>query len=195
MHMNSLQSTMWSGALVYISHYWLMSLIKYTCCTTDVCPAACLLYSIYRPDITAHTSKHINNKINLNLPCYFYICASNKYTPKILHICQMPKFFNVHRWGKCANINTMNEFLGINDMMSNVVPWRWWYQDWQWWCNSNTLAELANGQFSYKLWCVWQSTDTHTEMDNNFKFYRLQFGKAKSANNPNQSFQDQKTLL
>ena len=48
----------------YSSHYWHMSMNKYTCHMAHACPTACLLFSMHRSNITAHISK-INTKMQL----------------------------------------------------------------------------------------------------------------------------------
>ena len=71
----------------FISHYCHMSLNKYACHIAYVCPAACLLYYTYRPNITAHLSK-INDK--MPLPYVYQIL--HKYAPEIpyAHITKCP---------------------------------------------------------------------------------------------------------
>ena len=59
----------------HIWHYWHITLNKYTCHTTHLCPTALILYSRSRPHITAHTSQNkqetatfINHAIIIYVP-------------------------------------------------------------------------------------------------------------------------------
>ena len=61
-----------------------MSLNKYACHITHLCPTAVLLKPTYRPNITAQIHhKSINS--NIYSPHYCKICATNKYIPLIPH--------------------------------------------------------------------------------------------------------------
>ena len=78
-HMNSLHSTIWPGALVYI-HFTYMK-------TPHYC--------------TIHW-KSIN--CNIHLPCYCKIWATYRYALQMPQISHMPKLLNMHLRGKNANI-------------------------------------------------------------------------------------------
>ena len=75
----------------YISHYWHLN--KYVSHITDVCPTTLLLWPIYRPRITAHTSSKMKQstaanshmianyvpKTNVPLKCHIYATYANKF--------------------------------------------------------------------------------------------------------------------
>ena len=75
-------------------HYWCIPLNKYAHHITHIFPTACLLWSTYRPSITAHISKQ--QKIHFNLPCYCHMCPSSKYAPEMPHLCNIPKLLDMH---------------------------------------------------------------------------------------------------
>ena len=56
-HMNSLQSTVWPEACIYIYQYWHMLINKYACHITNVYPTVLILYPACRAHNTAHVSK------------------------------------------------------------------------------------------------------------------------------------------
>ena len=106
----------------YISHYWYMPMTKYAFHNAHTCSTAHLLYSRYRPLITAHFHQ---KSINCNfLPNYCKIYASIIYAPLIPYICHMPKLLDVHQWEKYANIYVTYELTAIDHVTRSAVH-RW----------------------------------------------------------------------
>ena len=73
----------------YISHYWHMSLNKYTSHTMHVCPTVQLLWFAYRPYIIAHTSpkkKQQQQTINYHSIAIYVLTTSMTFKYQIYMI-------------------------------------------------------------------------------------------------------------
>ena len=81
-----------------------MSLNKYAHHIAQICPLH-VYYSLHIDSTLLHI---VVTKCKFHLQCYWYTSAKNKYAPEMLHIWHMPKFHNVHQWGKYANMQHMN---------------------------------------------------------------------------------------
>ena len=128
--MSSMQSTFWSGTLIYIHFtFWHMLLNKCACDTGHIYPTALLLWSSYRPHITVYTSTKIETTMcNRYSKHYCQICVRNKYAPQMSHmqisscsdVRQLCQYLH-HAW---TSINIVARNIAIHSFhLIGICPW------------------------------------------------------------------------
>ena len=122
-YMNSLWwRIMWPGVLIYIiSHNWLIPLNKYSCHITHVYPSALILYSICRPNISAHTSKKQQTATFIYHAMPMHVSTRN--IPLKCHkFCICPNYLTCIYGRSMPNIQATNKVTTINDIASIFCP-------------------------------------------------------------------------
>ena len=87
--------------------------------TLHVCPIACLLYSIYRPSITAHISK-INNELQL------------QFTMPLTHMCQQqicPLNATCSNYSVCIIEGSMLIYMKGKNSLASITSWAILYME------------------------------------------------------------------
>ena len=95
---------------------------------TGICPwtiflPQCIYMSHYSTTVVYIQKAHITKSKNCNfsLPCYCHICANNKYSPEMSHICHKWKLVHVNIWGIYVSIYTSYELTTINNVTTNTT--------------------------------------------------------------------------
>ena len=106
-----------------------MPLNKYACHISFVCSTALILWSTCRPHITSQIRKKKQYNCNFWLPCYYHICANNKYSLK----CNIYKLLHVHIWDIYVSIYTSYGLIAIKHVtrstgiytfhITGICPW------------------------------------------------------------------------